>query len=122
MGKPTAGLNGVAHRPLNAYESLVRALSDRLVEAQRPIRVLDAIKWDEEVERTFFERGCRELPAITRDYYLSRPLPFDPEQMEVLEVVADSGRPSGEVVEEVRRGYLWKDRVFRYAQVRVAKP
>jgi uncharacterized protein (TIGR02421 family) len=80
MGKPTAGLNGVAHRPLNAYESLVRALSDRLVEAQRPIRVLDAIKWDEEVERTFFERGCRELPAITRDYYLSRPLPFDPEQ------------------------------------------
>jgi molecular chaperone GrpE len=46
---------------------------------------------------------------------------FDPEQMEVVEAVADSGRPSGEVVEEVRRGYLWNGRVFRYAQVRVAK-
>lgn len=46
---------------------------------------------------------------------------FDPEQMEVVEAVADSGRPSGEVVGEVRRGYLWNGRIFRYAQVRVAK-
>jgi uncharacterized protein (TIGR02421 family) len=81
MGKlnavPTNGLN---HRPLSAYESMVRALSDRLVEAQRPIRVLDAIKWDDDVERAFFDKGCRELPPVARDYYLSRPLPFDPEQ------------------------------------------
>jgi molecular chaperone GrpE len=47
--------------------------------------------------------------------------PFDPERMEVLEAVADSGRSSGEVVEEVRRGYLWRGRVFRFALVRVAK-
>jgi molecular chaperone GrpE len=47
--------------------------------------------------------------------------PFDPEQMEVLDVVYNSGRPSGEVVEEVRRGYLRGGRVFRCAQVRVAK-
>jgi molecular chaperone GrpE len=46
---------------------------------------------------------------------------FDPERMEVVEAVAGSGRPSGEVVEEIRRGYLWNGRVFRYAQVRVAK-
>jgi len=47
--------------------------------------------------------------------------PFDPERMEVLEAVADSGRKAGEVLDEVRRGYLWNGRVFRYAQVRVAK-
>jgi uncharacterized protein (TIGR02421 family) len=58
----------------------VRSLSDRLVEAQRPIRILDAIKWDDDVERAFFDKNCRELPPVTRDYYLSRPLPFDPEQ------------------------------------------
>jgi molecular chaperone GrpE len=46
---------------------------------------------------------------------------FDPETTEVLEVVAAEGRPAGEVVEEVRRGYRWRGRVFRYAQVRVAK-
>jgi uncharacterized protein (TIGR02421 family) len=58
---------------------MVRRLSDRLVEAQRPIRVLDAIKWDDEIERAFFAAGCRELPPVTRDYYLARPLPFDAE-------------------------------------------
>ena len=59
---------------------MVRALSDRLVEAQQPIRILDAIKWDDDIERAFFEAGCRELPPVTRDYYLKRPLPFDPEK------------------------------------------
>jgi molecular chaperone GrpE len=46
---------------------------------------------------------------------------FDPERMEVVEAVAQSGRPAGEVLDEIRRGYLWNGRVFRYAQVRVAK-
>jgi molecular chaperone GrpE (heat shock protein) len=48
-------------------------------------------------------------------------MPFDPELMEVVEAVADSGQSAGEVIEEVRRGYLWHGRIFRYAQVRVAK-
>ena len=48
-------------------------------------------------------------------------LPFDPEQMEVVAVVTESVQPAGEVIEEVRRGYWWKDRIFRYAQVSVAK-
>jgi uncharacterized protein (TIGR02421 family) len=80
MGKVAASRNGSVQRPLTAYESMVRALSDRLVEAQRPIRILDAIHWDDTIERAFFEKGCRELPLVTRDYYLQRPLPFDPEQ------------------------------------------
>jgi uncharacterized protein (TIGR02421 family) len=79
MGKVTVSRNGQSQRPLTTYESMVRALSDRLVEAQRPIRILDAIKWDDDIERAFFDKGCRELPPVTRDYYLSRALPFDPE-------------------------------------------
>jgi molecular chaperone GrpE len=47
--------------------------------------------------------------------------PFDPELMEAVEVAGDTGRPAGEVVEEVRRGYLRGDTVFRYAQVKVAR-
>src|SRR5262249_228450 len=50
---------------------------DRLVEAQRPIRILDAIKWDDSIERAFFAAGARELPPVTVDYYAARPLPFD---------------------------------------------
>jgi len=47
--------------------------------------------------------------------------PFDPELMEVVAAAADTGRSPGEVIEEVRRGYRWHGRVFRYAQVSVAK-
>jgi molecular chaperone GrpE len=66
------------------------------------------------LERALQQQGLEPIPCAGE--------PFDPEQMEVVEVVADSGRPGGEVLEEVRRGYLWRGRVFRYAQVKVAKP
>jgi molecular chaperone GrpE len=46
---------------------------------------------------------------------------FDPEMMEVVEAVAVAGRKLGDVIEEVRRGYLLDGAVFRYAQVRVAR-
>jgi molecular chaperone GrpE len=65
------------------------------------------------VERALHQHGLEAIPAAGQ--------PFDPERMEVVAAVADSGRPAGEVVEEVRRGYLWRGRVFRYAQVSVAK-
>ncbi len=65
------------------------------------------------VERALRQHGLEAIPTMGQR--------FDPERMEVLEAVADSGRPAGEVIEEVRRGYLWSGRVFRYAQVRVAK-
>jgi uncharacterized protein (TIGR02421 family) len=80
MQKPSVSPNGLSHRPLSAYETMVRTLSDRLVDAQRPIRILDAIKWDDDIEQDFFDKGCRELPAVTADYYARRPLPFDVEQ------------------------------------------
>lgn len=65
------------------------------------------------VERALRQHGLEAIPTTGAR--------FDPERMEVVEAVFDSGRPSGEVIEEVRRGYLWNGRVFRYAQVRVAK-
>jgi molecular chaperone GrpE len=65
------------------------------------------------IERALRQHGLEAIPATGQR--------FDPERMEVVEAVADSGRPSGEVIEEVRRGYLYNGRVFRYAQVRVAK-
>ena len=46
---------------------------------------------------------------------------FDPETMEAVEVAADTGQPSGTVVEVVRPGYRWRGRLFRPAQVKVAR-
>jgi uncharacterized protein (TIGR02421 family) len=86
-----------AHRPLTPHEQTVRALSDRLVEAQRPIRILDAVRWDDDVERTFFARHARELPDVTPDYYGRRPLAFDPptKLQELRELEDDIGRRLG---------------------------
>jgi molecular chaperone GrpE len=66
------------------------------------------------LERVLQQQGLEPIRCVGQS--------FDPERMEVIDVVADSGRPAGEVIEEVRRGYLWRGRVFRYAQVRVARP
>jgi molecular chaperone GrpE len=65
------------------------------------------------IERALQQHGLEAIPTTEAR--------FDPERMEVVEAVADCGRPSGQVIEEVRRGYLYNGRVFRYAQVRVAK-
>lgn len=78
--RTASAIHGATQRTLTSYERLIRSLSDRLVEAQRPIRILDAIKWDDDIERAFFESGCKELPPVARSYYQSRPLPFDPEK------------------------------------------
>ncbi|MCQ4346654.1 flavohemoglobin expression-modulating QEGLA motif protein [Pseudomonas stutzeri] len=61
------------------YRQTIRALSDRLVEAQTPIRVLDAIKWDDGIREGFLKARGQKLPAVDRGYYQSRPLAFDPD-------------------------------------------
>jgi molecular chaperone GrpE len=65
------------------------------------------------IERSLAQAGLEPIPCVGQ--------PFDPELMEVVAVAPDSGRAAGEVIEEVRPGYLWRGRVFRYAQVSVAK-
>lgn len=60
------------------YLATIRELSDRVVDAQRQIRILDAIKWDAAVETAFFAAGGRVLPPVDAAYYDARPLPYDP--------------------------------------------
>ena len=59
------------------YQQTIRSLSDRIVEAQTPIRVLDAIKWDDGVRKAFLKGKGKHLPEIDRAYYEGRPLAFD---------------------------------------------
>jgi molecular chaperone GrpE len=47
-------------------------------------------------------------------------IPFDPREHEAIANVPGTGRPEGEIVEEVRRGYRLRDRVLRPALVAVA--
>jgi molecular chaperone GrpE len=67
----------------------------------------------ERIERSLRQHGLEPIPTVGQ--------PFEPDEMEVIEAVPDSGYLAGEVVGEVRRGYRWNGRVFRCAQVRVAR-
>ena len=46
--------------------------------------------------------------------------PVDPDRMVVVDVVDSPGTPPGAVVDELRRGYVWNDRVLRCAEVRAS--
>jgi molecular chaperone GrpE len=45
---------------------------------------------------------------------------FDPNRHEAVEVVRDSGRPPGTILQEMQKGYMFRDRLIRPALVRVA--
>ena len=48
--------------------------------------------------------------------------PFDPREHEAIANVPGTGRPEGEIVDELRRGYRLRDRILRPALVAVAAP
>ena len=47
--------------------------------------------------------------------------PVDPELMTVIEIVEAADRPPGTVVGELRRGYTWRGRVLRFAEVKAVR-
>ncbi|WP_314410035.1 flavohemoglobin expression-modulating QEGLA motif protein [Pseudomonas kuykendallii] len=83
---------------LDDYQRIVRALSDRIVEAQAPIRILDAVKWDESIRQGFLDNGCKRLPAVDRAYYEARPLGFDgaAKKLELQNIERDITRQLGQ--------------------------
>lgn len=79
---------------LTEYQQCVKTLSDRLIELQKPIRILDAIKWPAAVKAQFMSDPGAELPRIDKPYYDSISLGFEPA------VLADR---FGELKKQVRR-------------------
>ena len=95
------------------YQLVIRSLSDRIVEAQAPIRVLDAIKWDDGIRDTFLKKRCKALPEVTADYYAQRPLGFDPaERRQIFQDIErditrqlGSFNPVGQIMRRMCREY-----------------
>lgn len=61
------------------------------------------------LDETLARRGVRPLPAVGR--------PFDPQRMHATELAHDPDRPTGEVVGELRPGWLLHDELLRPAEV-----
>jgi uncharacterized protein (TIGR02421 family) len=85
-------------KALTSYQQTIRQLSDRLVVAQKPIRLLDALKWDNEIREFFFKNKFTVLPPIDREYYERRPPGFDINQKrdEFYEIERDIRRYLGQ--------------------------
>jgi len=60
------------------YKEKIKRLSERLVEVQKNIHVLDTIKWDASIEQNLRKSGFKEMPKINAEYYSKISLGFDP--------------------------------------------
>jgi uncharacterized protein (TIGR02421 family) len=84
--------------PWRSYKEIVAQLAGRIVEAQRPIRVLQALRWEDDVEHQFLKSKQRELPKIDAEYYGRIDLGFDPKDKlgEFEQIARDIDRELGE--------------------------
>jgi molecular chaperone GrpE len=107
-----------------AGEDLIRkvlALADDFdlaIEARPPAIAGDpwvegVVAIDRKLRALLESEGVRQIDATAGT-------PFDPREHEAIANVPGTGRPEGEIVSEIRRGYRLRDRVVRPALVTVA--
>lgn len=61
------------------YQQSIHELSESIVKAQKPIRILNALKWNSNIKEFFFKHHFKKLPPVNADFYLQyTPLGFDP--------------------------------------------
>jgi uncharacterized protein (TIGR02421 family) len=109
--------------PWRSYKEKIASLAQRIVDAQAPIRVLDCIKWDNSVLKSFRESGFKQLPSIV---YQNSDLNYDPEakKTELAEIERDVRRELGkedaiaDILESTAREYRM---VVEMLQVRGTK-
>ncbi|APQ13548.1 membrane protein [Pseudomonas oryzihabitans] len=108
---------------LDPYHQTIRQLSDRIVAAQAPIRILDAVKWDDGVRQGFLDGKGKRLPAVDRAFYEGRPLGFDADALKgefqsiEREITRQLGQfnPVGQIMRRMCREYRM---VIRMLQAR----
>lgn len=61
----------------SAQNAIIQSLSARMVDAQRNIRILDSIKWDDSIKAAFFRDKGEKQPVVDVAYYKNRPLLFN---------------------------------------------
>lgn len=79
--------------PWRSYKEILASLAQRVLDAQRPIRILQALRWPAEVEDQWLRSKQRELPKVTYEDGLG----FDPEAKarEIEGILRDAERELG---------------------------
>lgn len=109
---PPASPSSPGGGPWRSYKEILAALAQRVLEAQRPIRILQSLRWEAEVEEQFLREQRRELPRVT---YASD-LGFDPEtKIRELDVIL--GDAERELGKEDRLGKILRATAGEYRDV-----
>jgi uncharacterized protein (TIGR02421 family) len=79
--------------PWRSYKEILAGLAQRVLDAQRPIRILQSLRWEADVEEDFFRNAVRELPKVS----YAPDLGFDPDAKlrELDAILADAERELG---------------------------
>jgi uncharacterized protein (TIGR02421 family) len=105
-----------SRRPWRSYKERIAALAQRIVDAQRPIRILNAIKWEREVSERFRDAQYRELPKVSQSDYDRIALGFDAPQK-----VAEFREIERDVISELGEhdevGRILRETAIEYAAV-----
>ncbi len=98
--------------PWRSYKEVLARLAQRLLDAQRPFRILNALRWQPSAEDPFVRSKGRELPVVEYDADLG----FDPEakRAELVELGKDVEKELGPKDE---LGRILKDSVEDYHRV-----
>jgi uncharacterized protein (TIGR02421 family) len=67
-----------AEGPWQTYKERLATLADMIIEAQRPIRILNALKWEGGGWEAFRRSRFKELPKVDAESYKRVELGFDP--------------------------------------------
>lgn len=59
------------------YKERLKSFSERLVEVQKPVRLIDGVKWDSKVLEEVRRSKYKELPKVSPEYYDALPLGFE---------------------------------------------
>lgn len=66
----------------STYKERIKYLSDRLVAAQQPLRILQALRLHDDFEQQVLKSGFKDIPRVDAEYYHEHnPLPFDSEAL-----------------------------------------
>jgi molecular chaperone GrpE len=97
---------------LTVADDFDRALDNMPAELKDAAWIEGIVLLDRKLRALLESEGVTPIEAVGR--------PFDPHEHEAIASVAATGRPDGEIVDEIQKGYRVRDRVLRPALVAVA--
>src|SRR5580700_11601187 len=104
-----------------AVADAIKSLLPAMDSLERALQVKsDAAELRNGVE-LIYKQLLAALAKLSVNPIASRGQPFDPRYHEAIEMVETTDAPDHQVIEELQRGYRFKDRLLRPAMVKVAK-